>query len=116
MNARDVIAESWTDEAEYTPESILAALRAAAGGADRVVLAWEPTPCPESCYGTTRSSCKTCNGSGFVGDTVSLQTLAKQGSTCSCVVAPEQLDEPCAVVPLFRLVAVSPEPPETGGA
>jgi len=80
MNARTVIADAIDvgQSRTTTTQSILDALRAAAGGADRVVFAWEPTPCPDCRYapgGLTEEvlgKCTTCGGSGVDGYTVTL--------------------------------------------
>lgn len=123
MNARDVIFGVIRDDygmAHEAADAVLDALRRAAGGADRVVLDWSGTPCatcggngwkpgarPDE-WGAPEKACPSCGGSGS-GDDVVLHGLAQQGSTCSCAVAPDQLDEPCAVIPLWRLVPVTPE-------
>jgi len=51
---------------------------------------------------------------GLDGENVTLQTLAKAGrSMCSCAINPDpDTDVPCIDIPLFRLLAVSPEPPK----
>jgi len=123
MNARTVIDEvilrtvqqGW--QCDVQTDEILDALRAAAGGADRVVLAWDATPCP-NCdehgmasgphgAGWSRKRCHRCGGSGVDGYTVTLHTLEPTPDTFRPV------DKDWVYLgPLFRLVAVSPEPPK----
>lgn len=122
MNARTVIRQQldWLPSSDQHADLILHAIRRAAGGADRVVLAWEPTPCaecegkggdPRTCsyddpessfYGHPTMPCEKCGGSGVDGYTVTLHTLELWSRAF-----PED-GKPA----LFRLVAVSPEPPK----
>lgn len=124
MTVRDIIADSvrstgglgWS--CKLRADDVLDALRRAAGGADRVVLAWEPTPCPYCRHGrivgavTGERDCPTCGGSGVVGYTVTLHTLEAARHRGDCDVCFMGIRCTCGAAGSFRLVAVSPEPPK----
>jgi hypothetical protein len=138
MNPRTIIAGAFdaidrypgvlniTEEDSYLPHAdvVLAALRRAAGGADRVVLAWEPTPCA-TCRGDGHlgpatgaeqrdygRECQACGGSGVDGYTVTLQTLERPVSVYEKHTFGDGTHQMAPRYDLFELVAVSPEPPK----
>ena len=87
MSAADVMREAW---AEYHMlradrfgnkvfDVMLDALRAAAGGADQVVIRWETTTCPR-CLGIgadRQFNCDLCDGSGRGPETVTLHPVVQ---------------------------------------
>lgn len=125
MNARDAIDEvilrtvqqGW--QCDVQTDEILNALRAAAGGADRVVLDWSGTPCatcggdgwkpgarPDE-WGAPEKACPTCGGSGSGGDVV-LHGL-EEASSELVRDAPFLSSFAYRRSPLWRLVPVTPE-------
>lgn len=109
--------DSW-DLAEHVIEAFTDALRAAAGGADRVVLDWSGTPCA-TCGGRAAerdsggyvSFCGACGGSGS-GDDVVLHGLAAWSTaTLDDGYGSSRrgdMGRPATTFPLWRLVPVTP--------
>jgi hypothetical protein len=103
VNARTVIADALQQAALADPDDTVSwqelvdsalVLRRAAGGADRVVLAWEPTPCG-TCHGSGKrqGSCSTCEDRRIVFGSGRLKTITPCPDCCT----PEGKAGPCMV-------------------